>query len=42
MINSDWTATFVHYTEFSKGGHFPALEDPEFLAKDVAEFFSKL
>lgn len=42
MVNTDWTANLVRYTEFSKGGHFPALEEPELYAKDVAAFFSKL
>lgn len=28
--------------EMSKGGHFPAMEQPEIWAKDVGTFFSKL
>ena len=35
-------ANVVSYTEPIKGGHFPAMEQPEFWAKDVAGFFSKL
>lgn len=29
----------VHYREMPAGGHFPALEQPETFASDVAEFF---
>lgn len=32
----------VHWTEFDKGGHFAALENPEFLIDDVREFFRGL
>lgn len=31
-----------HWSEFPEGGHFPAMEKPELLAKDVHEFFSKI
>jgi len=27
-----------HWTEMPPGGHFPALEQPEMLVKDVREF----
>ena len=27
-----------HWTEFAEGGHFPALEEPELLARDVRNF----
>jgi epoxide hydrolase len=29
----------VHWTEFDKGGHFAAMENPEFLIDDVRAFF---
>jgi pimeloyl-ACP methyl ester carboxylesterase len=32
----------VHYTEMPRGGHFPALEQPELWAADVAGFFGSL
>jgi epoxide hydrolase len=32
----------VRWTEFDKGGHFAALENPEFLIDDVREFFRAL
>ncbi|WP_282113399.1 epoxide hydrolase family protein [Maribacter stanieri] len=32
----------VHWTEMSKGGHFPALEQPKLLADDMIRFFEKL
>lgn len=32
----------VHWTEMSKGGHFPALEQPKLLADDMIRFFKKL
>ena len=31
----------VQYTEAPQGGHFAAMEQPEFFASDVAAFFSK-
>ena len=31
----------VHWSEFD-GGHFLALENPDFLVRDVREFFAKL
>jgi hypothetical protein len=30
------------WSEFDRGGHFPALEVPELLADDMAEFFGEL
>ena len=30
---------FVRCTEFDKGGHFAATENPEFLIDDVRAFF---
>jgi pimeloyl-ACP methyl ester carboxylesterase len=32
----------VHWTEFDCGGHFAALEAPEFLVGDVRAFFRGL
>lgn len=32
----------VHWTEFEHGGHFAALEVPEFLVGDVRKFFRKI
>ncbi|MBP2327601.1 pimeloyl-ACP methyl ester carboxylesterase [Kibdelosporangium banguiense] len=31
----------AHWTEFDRGGHFPALEVPDLLVPDVQEFFAK-
>ncbi|HEV2886393.1 MAG TPA: epoxide hydrolase [Jatrophihabitans sp.] len=35
-------ATINRWTEFDKGGHFAALEQPELLTADVQEFFRSL
>jgi microsomal epoxide hydrolase len=35
-------ANIQRWTEFSQGGHFAALEEPELLAQDVREFFRPL
>jgi epoxide hydrolase len=32
----------VHWSEFDRGGHFAAMENPEFLAGDVRAFFRGL
>jgi hypothetical protein len=32
----------VRWTEFSRGGHFAAMEEPELLAEDVRAFFRLL
>ncbi|WP_212991976.1 epoxide hydrolase family protein [Actinoplanes auranticolor] len=34
--------TITHWTEFERGGHFPALEVPDLLVKDVRTFFAKV
>jgi pimeloyl-ACP methyl ester carboxylesterase len=34
--------TVVHWSEFSRGGHFAAMEAPDLLVKDIREFFSNL
>lgn len=31
----------IHWSEFSEGGHFPALEVPDLLAEDLRKFFFK-
>ena len=41
----EWAVRFYniqHWTEFSSGGHFPAIEEPELLAKDLHAFFDQL
>ncbi|MGW4482866.1 epoxide hydrolase family protein [Amycolatopsis sp. NPDC004368] len=32
----------VHWSEFARGGHFPALEEPDALIGDIREFFGSL
>jgi microsomal epoxide hydrolase len=32
----------THWTEHPRGGHFPALEEPELLARDLRDFFRPL
>ncbi len=32
----------VHWTEFDRGGHFPAMEEPDLLIGDVRQFFRQL
>ncbi|WP_399103428.1 alpha/beta fold hydrolase [Streptomyces sp. 11x1] len=34
--------TVVRWTEFDRGGHFAALEEPDLLASDVREFSASL
>jgi microsomal epoxide hydrolase len=34
--------TLTHWTEFDRGGHFPALEQPELLVNDVRNFARSL
>ena len=41
----EWAArqvNLVHFTEFPRGGHFMAWEEPELYARDVQEFMSEL
>ena len=41
----EWAArqvNLIHFTEFPRGGHFMAWEEPELYAKDVQEFVSEL
>jgi hypothetical protein len=34
--------TIKHWSEFDRGGHFPAMEVPNLLIGDIREFFSAL
>jgi microsomal epoxide hydrolase len=34
--------TLSHWREFEKGGHYPAMEQPQVFTEDVREFFRKL
>ncbi|GAB3463645.1 epoxide hydrolase family protein [Actinophytocola sediminis] len=34
--------TITHWTEFDRGGHFPAMEQPALLVEDVAKFVRSL
>jgi pimeloyl-ACP methyl ester carboxylesterase len=34
--------TIVHWSEFERGGHFAAMEQPDLLVGDVREFFAQL
>ncbi|MFF3247224.1 epoxide hydrolase family protein [Streptomyces sp. NPDC002870] len=36
------TNTIVRWTEFDRGGHFPAMEEPDLLVADVRGFFRAL
>ena len=36
------TNTIVRWTEFDRGGHFAAMEEPDLLAADVRTFFGDL
>ncbi len=41
----EWAARFVdlvHFTEFPRGGHFMAWEEPELYAADLSDFVSQL
>ena len=35
----DPTGEIKHWSEFDRGGHFPAMEAPDLLAKDIRTFF---
>lgn len=39
---ADQAHNIVHWTEFDRGGHFPALEVPELLTTDIRDFFRTL
>ncbi|MFD5178051.1 epoxide hydrolase family protein [Nocardia sp. NPDC058379] len=36
-----WKA-ITHWSEFTEGGHFPAMEEPELLAEDIRTFFRSI
>ncbi|MEV6217228.1 epoxide hydrolase family protein [Nocardia sp. NPDC051833] len=36
-----WKA-IAHWSEFTEGGHFPAMEEPELLAEDIRTFFRSI
>lgn len=36
------TYNVTHWTEYPRGGHFPALEEPQLLANDIRQFFRPL
>jgi pimeloyl-ACP methyl ester carboxylesterase len=36
------TDKIIHWTEFPRGGHFPALEEPDALIGDIRKFFHAL
>ncbi|MEU9187177.1 epoxide hydrolase [Streptomyces sp. NPDC048484] len=40
--NADRTNVIVRWTEFDRGGHFAAMEEPELLVGDVRAFFRQL
>ena len=45
MPPRDWVERaydVARWTEFPRGGHFAAMEEPELLARDVREFFGRL
>ena len=42
LVHPDWKVNLIHYNEMPKGGHFPALEEPDLWANEVASFFAKI
>lgn len=36
------TQNIVHWSEFDRGGHFPAIEAPDLLVEDVRKFFRQV
>ena len=39
---ADQTNNIVRWTEFDRGGHFPAMEQPDLLINDIREFFREI
>ncbi|WP_370947497.1 epoxide hydrolase family protein [Amycolatopsis sp. cg5] len=39
---AEQTHNIVHWSEFERGGHFAAMEQPEALVEDMRKFFSQL
>jgi microsomal epoxide hydrolase len=35
------TNNIVHWSEFDRGGHFAAMEEPDLLLPDIREFFRR-
>jgi epoxide hydrolase len=35
----DPAGTIAHWSEYDRGGHFPAMEVPDLLAADIRTFF---
>lgn len=35
------TQNIVHWSEFDRGGHFPAIEAPDLLVQDLRAFFRR-
>ena len=38
----EWPENVTHWTDYSTGGHFPAIEEPDLLVDDLREFFRPL
>jgi microsomal epoxide hydrolase len=41
-VRRSWVETtnnLIHWSEFDRGGHFPALEEPDLLIEDIRQFF---
>jgi pimeloyl-ACP methyl ester carboxylesterase len=39
---AEQSSNIVHWTDFDRGGHFPAMEVPDLLVGDIREFFRDL
>ncbi len=39
---AEQTNNIVRWTEFGRGGHFPAMEEPDLLVTDISAFFRKI
>jgi len=39
---TDPKKAIAHWSDFERGGHFPAMEEPELLVGDIRKFFSSL
>jgi microsomal epoxide hydrolase len=39
---ADLSNNIVHWTEFDRGGHFAAMEEPDLLVTDIRDFFRQL
>jgi hypothetical protein len=37
LFNAD--NAIAHFSEFTEGGHFPAMEEPGLLVEDIRAFF---